>query len=67
MKIGIIGAGVVSGVGVCLNPSESALYDRIGYTPIGFSSIQNYENFNGKISIVCQNWTDILHSLHCSD
>jgi len=57
----------VSGVGVCLNPSESALFERIDYTPIAFSSIQNYENFNGKISVVCQNWTDILHSLHCSD
>ena len=52
-----------SGVGVCLNPNDSALYVRIGYTPIAFSSIQNYESFNGKISIVCQNWTDVLHSL----
>jgi len=52
-----------SGVGVCLNPNDSALYERMGYTPIAFSSIQNYENFNGKISIVCQNWTDVLHSL----
>ena len=52
-----------SGVGVCLNPNDSALYERIGYTPIAFSSIQDYESFNGKISIVCQNWTDVLHSL----
>ncbi len=52
-----------SGVGVCLNPNDSLLYERIDYTPIAFSSIQNYESFNGKISIVCQNWTDVLHSL----
>ena len=52
-----------SGVGVCLNPSESVLYERIGYTPIAFSSIKDYESFNGKISIVCQNWTDILHCI----
>ena len=54
------------GVGICLNISDRYLYERIGYTPIAFSSINNYNSFDGKIAIVCQDWESILHSLHCT-
>ncbi|QEE15808.1 hypothetical protein DSAG12_01635 [Promethearchaeum syntrophicum] len=53
----------VGGVGVCLNISDRYNYERIGYTPIAFSSINDYKSFDGKIAVICQNWTDILHSL----
>jgi len=56
----------VGGVGVCLNLSDRYLYERIGYTPIAFSSINEYNSFNGKIAIVCQDWASLLHSLQCT-
>ena len=55
------------GVGICLNLSDRYLYERIGYTPIAFSSINDYNSFDGKIAIVCQDWASILHSLQCAD
>ena len=55
------------GVGICLNLSDRYLYERIGYTPIAFSSINDYNSFDGKIEIVCQDWVSILHSLQCAD
>ena len=55
------------GVGICLNLSDRYLYERIGYTPIAFSSINDYNSFDGKIAIVCQDWANILHSLQCAD
>ena len=55
------------GVGICLNENDGYLFERIDYTPIAFSSIKNYDSFNGKISIVCQDWADLLHSLHCAN
>ena len=54
------------GVGVCLNLSDRYLFERIGYTPIAFSSINEYNSFDGKINIVCQDWENILHSLQCT-
>ncbi|MHA1475654.1 MAG: hypothetical protein ACTSRX_08885 [Promethearchaeota archaeon] len=53
----------MGGVGICLNISDRYNYERIGYTPIAFSSINEYHSFDRKIAIVCQNWTDVLHSL----
>jgi len=55
------------GIGVCLNISDRYNYERIGYTPIAFSSINEYKSFDGKIAVVCQNWTDVLHSLSMNE
>ncbi len=56
-----------AGVGICLNPSEKPIFDRFSYTPIAFTSIKNYEEFNGEensFNVICQDWNQLLSSLN---
>ena len=56
-----------TGVGICLNPNEKAIYERFGFTPVGFTSIKDYNEFtNGEnpFNVICQNWPQLLSSLN---
>ena len=53
------------GIGICLSPAESTLFERVDYTPLGFSSLKEREEFNNKIQVVCQDWAQIQASLQC--
>ncbi len=59
-----------SGVGICLNPSDKSVFERFNYTPIGFTSIKNYEAFKNSgnpFNIICQDWPQLLSSLNATD
>ena len=55
-----------TGVGICLNPSDTTLFKDFGYTPVGMTSLKNKEEFNGHIDIVCEDWTQLLTALNCT-
>ena len=49
-----------SGIGLILNPDDSILLDEFDFSPVGFSSIKNKEDFS---TVVCQNWDEISNSI----
>lgn len=55
-----------SGIGICLQPTEGAIFTRCNYTPVAFASIKNHAEFDGQVNVVCQDWTQILQSLNCA-
>jgi hypothetical protein len=55
---------LASGIGVCLQPGDGALFGRCNYTPIGFTSLKEIDEFGGSIQIVCQDWIQVLSSLN---
>lgn len=52
-----------AGVAICLNPEDAATFESLSYTPVGFTSLKNFEEFNGKIPAVFQDWNQLLTSL----
>jgi len=52
-----------SGVAVCINPEDASSYESLNYTPVGFTTLKNFDDFNGKISAVFQDWNQLLTSL----
>ncbi len=54
-----------TGVIICLNPNEITLGKRFHYTPVGFTSLKNPEDFNGHLDVICQDWPQLCSSLNC--
>ncbi|MHA1729326.1 MAG: hypothetical protein ACTSWY_11420 [Promethearchaeota archaeon] len=52
-----------TGVALVLNPNEASLFERFDYTPVGFSSINNADDFNDHTDVVCGDWNQIISSL----
>jgi hypothetical protein len=52
-----------TGFAVCLTPSEGSIYERNNYTPLGFTSLKDIEEFNGEITTVCDGWPQLIRSL----
>jgi len=50
-----------SGIGIILNNDDSILLEEFDYSPVGFSSIKNKEDFSAEV--VCQNWDEISSSI----
>ena len=50
-----------SGIGLILNPDDSILLEEFDYSPVGFSSIKNKEDFSTEV--VCANWKEINSSI----
>ena len=51
------------GVGICVYPDDGAIFDTFDYTPIAFTSIKEYSEFNGKISAIFQEWPQMCCAL----
>ncbi|UYP47799.1 hypothetical protein NEF87_004084 [Candidatus Lokiarchaeum ossiferum] len=54
-----------SGVGISLQQTDIALYERFNFTPIAFTSVKEKQEFDGKVQAICQDWNDILMALNC--
>lgn len=50
-----------SGIGLILHPDDSILLNEYDYSPVGFSSIKNKEDFSTEV--VCANWSEISSSI----
>lgn len=52
-----------TGVAVCITPDEGAIFENFDYTSVGFTSLKNNPDFNGKIKIVFEDWDQLTNSL----
>jgi hypothetical protein len=52
-----------SGVAICLNPDDGQTYENFDYTPIGFTSLKEYKDFDGKIKAIFQDWGQMATTL----
>jgi len=50
-----------TGIAIILNPSESNLVEEFDYTPIGFLSIKNKQDFDSIVT--CETWVDVYSEL----
>ncbi|MBD3353859.1 MAG: hypothetical protein GF364_20420 [Candidatus Lokiarchaeota archaeon] len=52
-----------AGVGLIIHPKDASVFNRYDFAPIGFASIKNQKDFDGKTEVVCKSWMDIIRAL----
>lgn len=49
-----------SGAAIVIQPEDGTYFERIEYTPIGFTSIAESMEFQGQVKAICNNWQDVI-------
>ncbi|MCP4764047.1 MAG: hypothetical protein GY870_19900 [archaeon] len=52
-----------TGIGIILNPNDANLFERFDYTPVGYTTIKNKSDFDGKCEVVCENWIQLVSAI----
>ncbi|MHA1822184.1 MAG: hypothetical protein ACTSU2_13765 [Promethearchaeota archaeon] len=58
-----IKAKYLSGVAIILNPQDAQLFQTFEYTPIGFTTLKDEQDFVGVVDVVCHDWNQVIDAL----